>query len=104
MPLTDEDLIQLVRAQMAGNINRLGYGQADLNEELQRSRQKGASSIAEQMTPEEWDYYVDITREDLPEINPDTGKPRGWKKKVHRYTTKKGEELPPPGKKRSGSR
>jgi hypothetical protein len=72
-------------------------------EATQRARQQGGS-IAEQMTPEDWDYYVDIQREDLPEINPETGKPLGWKKKVHRYTTKRGEEPPAPGKKRSGSR
>jgi hypothetical protein len=39
-------------------------------------------------------YLVDIIREDLP-INPDTGKPSGWKKAVKRYRVPKGEETPP---------
>lgn len=32
-----------------------------------------------------FDYFVDIKREDLPDINPATGKPLGWKKTVHRF-------------------
>lgn len=35
------------------------------------------------------DYFVDIVREDLPDINEATGKPIGWKKKVHRFSTPK---------------
>jgi len=42
------------------------------------------------VAPEDRDYFVDIMREDLPEINPDTGKPRGWRKTVKRYTKPKG--------------
>ena len=50
--------------------------------------------MSEGMTPEDRDYFVDIMREDLPEINPATGKPRGFKKKVQRYTTAKGANPP----------
>lgn len=35
------------------------------------------------------DYFVDIMREDLPEINDATGKPKGWKKSVHRFKKKR---------------
>lgn len=53
--------------------------------------------MAEGMTPEELDYFVKIEREDMPELNPLTGKPKGWKKKVHRYTRPKGSEDEPDG-------
>lgn len=36
-----------------------------------------------------YDYFVDITRKDLDELNPHTGKPAGWEKKVHRYRHEK---------------
>jgi len=39
--------------------------------------------------PDDLDYLVDIERKDLPDINPATGKPMGWSKKVHRYAKKK---------------
>lgn len=39
-----------------------------------------------------YSYYVDIMREDLPDVHPVTGKPIGWKKSVHRYKAKKGEK------------
>jgi len=44
------------------------------------------------MPKDERDYFVDILREDLPEINEATGKPKGWRKKVHRFTTARGED------------
>jgi hypothetical protein len=39
-----------------------------------------------------WDYMVDITRRDLPDINPHTGKPAGWEKTVRRHRTPKGHD------------
>lgn len=54
-----------------------------------------AHGVSEQMggmSPEDYDYLVDITRSDLPEINPATKKPMGWKKTVHRYASPKGKE------------
>jgi hypothetical protein len=51
----------------------------------------GGGVMAE-MSPEDRDYWVEITREDLDEINPATKKPKGWKKKVKRYTTPRGTE------------
>ena len=50
------------------------------------------ASMMSQMAPEDRDYFVEIVREDLPEINEATGKPMGWKKKVHRYTTELGKD------------
>lgn len=38
-----------------------------------------------------YSYYVDITRKDLPDVNPHTGKPAGWEKSVHRYKQKRAE-------------
>lgn len=35
-----------------------------------------------------FDYYVDVSRKDAP-INPDTGKPGGWEKSVHRHRDQK---------------
>ncbi len=32
-----------------------------------------------------FDYFVDISRRDMDEINPATGKPIGWEKSVHRW-------------------
>lgn len=45
----------------------------------------GMSGVREQMDPDDNDYFVKITRRDLDEKDPDTGKPVGWEKKVHRY-------------------
>lgn len=53
--------------------------------------------MAEDMTPEEMDYFVNITRKDLPNLNPLTGKPEGWEKTVHRYTKPRGSENGPIG-------
>ncbi len=36
-------------------------------------------------TEDPYDYFVDIVRKDLPEINPETGKPIGWEKSVRRH-------------------
>lgn len=53
------------------------------------SGQMGGGGGGEFQDPADRDYFVDIVREDLPEINPDTGRPRGWKKRVHRFATGK---------------
>ncbi len=47
-----------------------------------------------------FDYLVNITRKDLPDINPATGKPEGWSKTVHRYREPKGDGEPHKKKKR----
>jgi len=53
--------------------------------------------MAEGMTPEELDYFVKITRKDLPNLNPLTGKPEGWEKEVHRFTKPRGATNGPIG-------
>jgi hypothetical protein len=50
--------------------------------------------VTGEMAPEDLDYLVDITREDLPELNPLTGKPKGWKKTVVRRTQPRGATPP----------
>jgi hypothetical protein len=39
--------------------------------------------------PRDYDYMVDIIRKDLADKDPDTGKPVGWEKSVHRYRNPK---------------
>lgn len=51
----------------------------------------GGGGLMEHMgSPEDADYAVDIERRDLPEINPETGRPMGWTKKVTRTRVPKG--------------
>lgn len=50
---------------------------------------EGPGGMMEHMSPEDSDYFVDITRKDLPDVNPLTGKPEGWSKNVHRYKKKR---------------
>ena len=104
MPLTEEDLIQLARSRV---LAQLQGGGARAHQEHQKQRQESAGgydSISQGMSPEDLDYWVDITRRDLDELNPNTGKPAGWNKKVHRYTEPKGVPPPKAGKKQSGGR
>jgi hypothetical protein len=58
------------------------------------------------MSPDDREYFVDIMREDLPEINPETGKPKGWRKSVRRYTKPAGSPMgePEDGKKKTSKR
>lgn len=105
MPLTEMDLIdaakrrilrELEREQAAQVVNNLTQSGGGMGREAPQTQ-----SIQDLMgsgTPEDWDYFVDITREDLPDLNPATGKPKGWKKSVHRFTNRKGEKEPPLGK------
>lgn len=95
---TDADLLAAVRRRILREIEK-----NESSPSMSAPSREG-SSIQDMMSgnPEDWDYYVDITREDLPEINPATKKPVGWKKSVHRRATKRGEEPEEPGKTRSG--
>jgi hypothetical protein len=60
------------------------------------SRLQAPAAGGGDVSPDDFDYMVDIMRQNLPED--ETGKSPGWTKKVHRYRTPKGEK--PPGKKR----
>ncbi len=108
MPLTEMDLVEAAKRRILRELEREQAAQV-VNNLTQGGGMGGgqSQSIQDMMgsgTPEDWDYFVDITREDLPDVNPATGKPKGWKKSVHRFTNRKGEEPPPVGKKRSGGR
>jgi hypothetical protein len=54
------------------------------------------------LSPEDdpYDYMVNILREDLPDVNPATGKPKGWSKTVTRSRVRKDEPSPSGKKKR----
>jgi hypothetical protein len=109
MPLTEMDLVEAAKRRILRELEREQAAQVVNNLTQGGGGMGGAQgqSIQDMMgsgTPEDWDYFVDITREDLPDVNPATGKPKGWKKSVHRFTNRKGEEPPPVGKKRSGGR
>ena len=75
-------LAELEAKQSGGVVNNVYGGSGGLTERM---------NGAEHEDPSLRDYFVDITREDLPEINEHTGKPRGWKKSVHRHTSLKGK-------------
>jgi hypothetical protein len=62
----------------------------------------GAGGGDDDIDPASRDYYVDITREDLPDINPLTKKPVGWRKKVHRFSVAHNDD--PEKKKHLGTR
>ena len=110
-PITDAVLLEAIRQRMMDEIgkqretnviNNLIGGGSDALPAVRGSRgvgefvgQANPSSAGEGLSPEDMDYLVDITREDLPGLNPDTGKPRGWKKTVHRYRAPKGDSKPP---------
>ncbi len=93
-PLDDAALIKAARkrilrqldAEQTGGgansvINNYGGGGGGLME-----RMNGGGEAED---PGLYDYLVDIERRDLPEINPDTKKPVGWTKKVHRHREEK---------------
>ena len=109
-PITDAVLLEAIRQRMMDEIgkqhesnviNNLIGGSSDALPATRGARGvsefagQATSSGAEGLSPEDYDYLVDITREDLPEINPATGKPMGWKKTVHRYREEKGKKNPP---------
>jgi len=101
MSYNSDDVRQAVLAQILAEINTGGGGGARAVKAKQRARQEsddGFDSISSGMTPEDWDYLVDIERRDV--MSPE-GEKIGWDKKVHRYASPKGKE-PPKGKKPKG--
>lgn len=70
------------REQASGSVINNVYGGGGSHMPLRGvSDQLGSSPEGE----DPYDYFVDITRRDLDEVNPATGKPAGWKKSVHRH-------------------
>ena len=75
-------MLEAEESPTASIVNNVGYG-------------GGGSGLMEKMgttdDPSDREYFVDILREDLPEINEATGKPKGWKKSVHRHSALRGK-------------
>lgn len=104
MPITDEVLLDAIRKRYLREIEK--ESQAANIQNIINNAPASAPGMAAAMggvTPEDAEYFVDITREDLPDINPATGKPMGWKKGVHRYKRKPGEPMPEKKKGPNGS-
>lgn len=113
-PITDAVLLEAMRQRLLDEISRrqetnvinnLIGGSSDALPAVRGASgvsqyASPTSSAEDEIDPALYDYFVDITREDLPDINPATGKPAGWKKSVHRYRAEKGKE-PPKKRKRS---
>ena len=108
--ISDQMLLQAIREKALNDIKAQhaaqsiinNYGSSGAGSPLGGSAGVGsAMSDAGSGSPGEdpFDYWVDITRKDLPEINEATGKPAGWEKSVHRHRTPKGE-----GKERHGKK
>jgi len=95
--VTDEMLLQAIRKRLMEDIQRKEQQAAIVNQIYGGAAGPargvmgalGGAQQGEGVDPGMFDYFVDITREDLPELNPETGKPLGWKKSVHRYRKKK---------------
>ena len=100
--VTDQQLLAAMRQRILNEIEKRQEQQAIINNVYGGGGdyQSRSSGVADQLGTasdgeDPYDYFVDITREDLPDINPATGKPAGWKKSVQRYRKKKGESEPP---------
>lgn len=90
-PLDDAELIRALRRRMLSELQG-GSDVTPVVNNVYGGGVSGAMGQAMQGDPEnrdDYDYFVDIARRDLPELNPDTGKPVGWEKNVHRYRSKK---------------
>lgn len=104
MPITDEVLLDAIRKRYLREIEKETQA-ANINNIINNSPASapGMAAAMGGVTPDDDEYFVDITRTDLPEINPITKKPIGWNKKVRRYKRKPGEEMPEKKKGLSGS-
>ena len=96
-PLDDQILLNAVRQRVLDDLNRREQQQQIVNNVYGGGGEgKGhvpMRGVAEQLgdmgEEDPYDYFVDITRRDLDEMNPHTGKPSGWTKNVHRFRKKK---------------
>lgn len=98
--VSDEGLVREMRRQILSKIRGGGASQSVVNNvyggaipgggEGGGVMERGGGDMP--MPEGDRDYFVDILREDLPEINEKTGKPKGWKKTVHRFSTARGED------------
>lgn len=93
--LSDQALIRAARRRLLSEISQKANAQSVINNVYGGGGgvmdRLGGAPMTPPSSPDEdpYDYLVDITREDLPDVNPATGKPKGWKKSVHRYRGEK---------------
>lgn len=96
-PLSDQALVRAARKRLLAEIERKEAQSAIVNNVYGSgggvSERLGINDLAPPAAGEDdpYGYYVDIIRRDLADKDPDTGKPVGWEKKVHRYAKKKAE-------------
>lgn len=102
--ISDQELIRAVRKRLLADIENRKEAERIVNNIY--GGPVGSGGVMDRLAhqPEmggeggggdDFDYFVDIVRRDLPELHPETGKPIGWEKKVHRFRNKKkmmGEE------------
>lgn len=98
-----------IRRRLLAEIERGNGGQSVVNNVYGGGGQGGGElgggireAMAEDIDPALRDYYVDIERTDSDEVHPVTGKPKGWKKKVHRFSVAHNDD--PEKKKHLGTR
>lgn len=86
--INDAMLVQAMRRRVLEDIRQRGGGGSVINNNVYGGG-VGSGIGGGDIDPADREYFVDIVREDLPELNEATGKPKGWKKKVHRFSTSK---------------
>lgn len=93
-PVSDNALIRAARKRILAELEAKQAAQQSVINNYGGGGQVGGGLMermngAQGEDPGLYDYLVDIERRDLPEKDPDTGKPIGWTKKVHRHREEK---------------
>lgn len=99
-PINERMLIQAIRQRMLDDIRAKKEAQAIINNNVYGGRggdeaDSAAGGIRAGMHDaapsgdDDRDYFVDILRENLDPENPN----KGWRKKVHRFSANKNEDL-----------
>jgi hypothetical protein len=99
--VNDDVLLAAIRKRLLREIEdeRRASDAAQIVNNVYGGPMEARGGIHEELAPDDMEYYVDITRKDLPETNPETGKPVGWEKKVRRWRQKAGDDPTDPQKK-----
>jgi hypothetical protein len=101
-PTSDSALLKAVRKRLLNEISAKQAASSVINNNVYGgSAHAGGSDVGGLLGSmggapaaageDPFDYLVDIERKDLP-INPETGKPEGWRKSVRRHRTPKDEK------------
>lgn len=96
-PYDDNALIRAARKRILQELQaKKAAASSVINNNVYGNSMAGGGGLMERMNgagpsedPGLYDYLVDIERRDLPEVNPHTGKPAGWTKRVHRHRQEK---------------